>query len=111
MNNYNPRNIAWRVRNMDININAFKFEGNSEFSQETLNLETPFQFSSYFFNGQIFKFLVDESNKYTFQKNPNFTERVTIQNYESFSEFLFSLVLTIILMSGHIGQTLQNLNL
>lgn len=43
----NPRNIVWRVINIDIVQNAFKFEGNTEYPLETLDLETPFQIFLY----------------------------------------------------------------
>ncbi|KAH9640744.1 hypothetical protein HF086_007315 [Spodoptera exigua] len=70
VNNYtcNPRNLVWRVKNMDTIQNAFEFKGNTACSPEILSLETPFQFFSYFFDEELLKFLMDESNKYAFPK-------------------------------------------
>lgn len=81
---FNSRNLVWRVKNMDLVQNAFQFAGNTEYSQEIMNLDTPFQFFSYFFGEDILRFLVDESNKYAFQKNPNFTEPVTVLELRKF---------------------------
>lgn len=62
---------------MDIIQKAVKFEGNTENPPEIKDLETPFQFFSYFFDEELFKLHVDESNKYAFQKkryiNSSFT--------------------------------------
>ncbi|CAB3248901.1 unnamed protein product [Arctia plantaginis] len=38
---FNSRNLVWRVKNMDIVQNALKFAGNTEYSQEIMNLDTP----------------------------------------------------------------------
>lgn len=108
---FNSRNLVWRVKNMDTVQNAFQFDGNTEYSQEIMNLDTPFQFFSYFFGEEILKFLVDESNKYAFQKNPDFTEPVTVLELRKFIGILiFTYMYIIIPVSGHTGQTSQSLN-
>lgn len=80
----NTRDVLWKVKNMDIVQKAFDFEGNREYSQEILTLKTPFQFFSHFFGEEFLKFLVEESNKYAIQKNPNFTEVVTLLELRKF---------------------------
>lgn len=86
VNNYNcnPRNMVWKVKNMDIVEKAFQFNENIEYPPEILELDTPFQFFSYFFDEEILNFLVDESNKYAFQNNPNFAEPVTVPELRKF---------------------------
>lgn len=45
---FNSRNLVWRVKNMDMVQNTFQFAGNTEYSQEIMNLDTLFSFFLFF---------------------------------------------------------------
>lgn len=78
------RSIVWKVKKMNLLKEAFNFKGNAEYPQIIMDLATPFQFFSYFFDEELLFLLQEESNKYGFQKNPNFSDPVTLLELRQF---------------------------
>lgn len=78
------RGIVWKVKGMELVEEAFNFKGNIEYPPEILDLETPYQFFSYFFDDELLTMLVEESNRYAIQKNPNFTDSVSVVELRKF---------------------------
>lgn len=82
------RGIVRKVKKMNLLKEAFNFKGNVEYPQMIMDLATPFQFFSYFFDEELLLLLQEESNKYGFQKNPNFSDPVTLLELRKFLEIL-----------------------
>ena len=74
----NARNLIWKKKNMAMDAQALRFLGATDYPQSILDLSSPYQFFSYFFDKSLLENIVDESNKYAIQKNLNFSEVVTL---------------------------------
>lgn len=57
------RNLVWKKKNMALVDQALEFQGVSVYPQHILDLSTPFQFFSYFFEQSLLELIVAESSK------------------------------------------------
>lgn len=72
------RNLVWKKKNMDMVDRAFDFQGVTDYPENIMNLSTPYQFFAYFFEQSLLEVIVEESNKYATQNNPNFSDPITL---------------------------------
>lgn len=72
------RNLVWKKKNITLVEKALLFQGVIEYPLHILDLETAFQFFTYFFENCLLEKIVTESNKYATQNNPNFSDPLTI---------------------------------
>jgi len=73
LNATKPRNLVWKKGQMrDV---PSTFNGNTILPEKLNELQTPYQFFTYFFNDELIDNIVKESIKYSHSKNPesNFT--------------------------------------
>ncbi|CAG4980476.1 unnamed protein product [Parnassius apollo] len=72
------RDLIWKKKNLDLVDQAFTFLGCTDYPPIIMNLSTPYQYFSYFFDESLLARIVTESNKYAIQKNINFSEPMTV---------------------------------
>lgn len=78
------RNLLWRKRSLVFSEDKIAFLGSECLSSEVLDLQTPFQFFSYFFNNEFMDSIVQETNLYATQQQPDRTDRITIQDLRKY---------------------------
>lgn len=73
LNSTKPRNLVWKKGQMRDVPSTFK--GNTTLPEKLNELQTPYQFFTYFFNDELIDRIINESIKYSHSKNPdsNFT--------------------------------------
>lgn len=78
-----PR-IIWKDKNFHLADDQKAFKGIDVLPNEITDLETPYQFFKYFFQGELFQKIVEESMLYKSHTNPNDTlliNKETVQKY------------------------------
>ncbi|XP_053613238.1 piggyBac transposable element-derived protein 1-like isoform X2 [Plodia interpunctella] len=65
------RKLVWKKKNMEFDKDNIRFLGSSAFPPEIAQLETPYQCFKYFFNDDFIQKIVEETNLYGMQKDPN----------------------------------------
>ncbi|CAH2088754.1 unnamed protein product [Euphydryas editha] len=65
------RNLVWKKRFLEYDEDKIVFLGNSEYPLEISELETPYQCFMYFFDEVFIQKIVDQTNLYSTQKDPN----------------------------------------
>ncbi|XP_061728471.1 LOW QUALITY PROTEIN: piggyBac transposable element-derived protein 4-like [Cydia pomonella] len=64
----NAQNLRWRKATFPFCENQIKFKGVTAYPPEIMNLQTPYQFFSYFFTPDMMDKIVNETNLYSVQK-------------------------------------------
>nr|AGK25051.1 transposase [Chilo suppressalis] len=72
------RQMIWKKQSFPFDENRIKFESNTPYSSDIVNLDTPFHFFSYFFTKELLENIVQETNKYSVQKNPARPDTITV---------------------------------
>lgn len=57
---------------------ALTFLGVTAYPRHILDLSTPYQFFSYFFDQKLLELIISETNKYAVQVNPNFSDPINL---------------------------------
>ncbi|XP_026745537.1 piggyBac transposable element-derived protein 3-like isoform X1 [Trichoplusia ni] len=70
--------LIWKNQPLPFNENAIKFNGTEEYPESLMNLQTPFQFFSYFFTEDFLSQIVTETNYYAVQKKPDRPDVITL---------------------------------
>lgn len=65
------RKIIWKQHSLQLNNRQLAFHGDEQLSQEVMALETPYSFFKYLIDDVLVDQIVNESNLYSIQKNPN----------------------------------------
>ncbi|XP_045505807.1 piggyBac transposable element-derived protein 3-like [Colias croceus] len=85
--NYMPsggRSLLWRKRNLVYSEDKIAFSGSEELSSNILELDTPYQFFTYFFTNEFLESIVQESNLYATQQQPNRLETYTVEDLRKY---------------------------
>lgn len=64
----NNRDIIWKKKGLNMPEDQIKFLGKTDLTENVLHLETPYQFFKYFFDDDLMKRIVEETNLYSTQK-------------------------------------------
>ncbi|CAB3245910.1 unnamed protein product [Arctia plantaginis] len=70
--------LIWKNQPLPFNENAIKFNGTEEYPESLMNLQTPFQFFSYFFTEEFLSQFVTETNNYAVQNKPDRPDVITL---------------------------------
>ena len=60
------------------------FKGTDQLPSQIMNLSTPYSFFTYFFSDDILQSIVDQSNLYSLQLNPNKPANITQQDLRKY---------------------------
>lgn len=81
---FENKNITWKKKSLQLNEEQLHFHGNINIPGNIMELDTPYQFFSYFFSNELINKIVQETNLYAVQKRlerpPVFTA-VDIRQY------------------------------
>lgn len=76
--------ITWRKKHLAMNEDALNFLGNSSLPNNILELETPYDFFKYLFTDSLLQTIVDQTNLYSVQKNPNKPANISMGDIQKF---------------------------
>lgn len=76
--------LVWHKKNLQIDDDALNFKGSSDLPSHILDLETPYDFFSYFFTDNFVSHITNETNLYSVQKNPNRSAKITNLDIKKF---------------------------
>ncbi|CAH2101204.1 unnamed protein product [Euphydryas editha] len=79
------RNLIWKRQALAFREEQINFKGNEALSEDIIAMQSPFQFFNYFFSNDLIAKIVEETNKYAVQKNP---ERPDIVNAKDIRQYL-----------------------
>lgn len=82
--NMNTRNLVWKKQSLIYNEDAVKFGGNEEFSPAVMELQSPYQFFTYFFTNDILEKIVTETTRYAVQIKPDRPDSLTISDLRKY---------------------------
>lgn len=87
-------NLRWKNKNLVFNAEQLTFMGSKVLGPDLLQLETPEQFFFYLFPTELIKKVVEETNLYQVQKDPNSTFRLSEEDVKQFIgvTYLMSLI-------------------
>lgn len=74
----------WRTSTLDTNACTIPFTGNTTLPDDIVNLKTPLQYFKQLFKTELVDLIVDESNLYAVQKQPNKPLQLTASELEQF---------------------------
>lgn len=74
----NLRNLLWRKQSFLFDENNIKFGGSEELPSSIMELQSPYQFFTYFFTNPFMEIIVTESARYAVQKQPDRPEIFTV---------------------------------
>ncbi|CAK1593285.1 unnamed protein product [Parnassius mnemosyne] len=74
----NLRNLLWRKQSFLFDENNIKFGGSEELPSSLMELQSPYQFFTYFFTNPFMENIVTESARYAVQKQPDRPEIFTV---------------------------------
>lgn len=77
--------MIWKKQSFLFDEDKIKFENNFNYP---LDLETPYQFFSYFFTEDFLKNIVQETHTYSIQSNPARPEKITTTELKQYSGIL-----------------------
>lgn len=80
----NYKDVEWKCGNLIFDDNFFKFHGEKNFSSNLLNLDTPLQYFSYFFDDELMQHIVEHTILYSVQKNPNKPLKISVTDIKKF---------------------------
>ncbi|KAJ8969606.1 hypothetical protein NQ314_001672 [Rhamnusium bicolor] len=63
--------ITWKKTKLLLNQQQLQFHGDPSLSSNILELDGPYEFFNYFFTDEILHRIVDETNLFSIQKDPN----------------------------------------
>lgn len=68
-----PKKIqcTWKKKNISLSDEEKRFKGSLDYPPEIMDLDTPFQFFKFFYTDQLMQQIVDETVRYSIQKNPD----------------------------------------
>lgn len=78
------RKLIWKKRNMEFHESKVTFKGNSDFGPELSQLDSPYACFSYFFNENFMQNIVEQTNLYVTQKNPEKLTTYTVRDLKKF---------------------------
>ncbi|XP_055914246.1 piggyBac transposable element-derived protein 3-like [Eupeodes corollae] len=64
-------NVIWKKKHLELIQEQLSFLGDDDLPNDFLQLETPYQFFSYFFTDEVVDHIRDQTNIYSVQKDPN----------------------------------------
>lgn len=70
--------LIWKRQPMIYNENLTTFRGSEDYPECVMNLQTPFQYFSYFFTEEFLVHIVSETNRYAVQTKPDRPEVITL---------------------------------
>ncbi|XP_026316625.1 piggyBac transposable element-derived protein 4-like [Hyposmocoma kahamanoa] len=78
------RNLVWKKQSLVFDENNIKFGGSEELTSEVTDLQSPFQFFTYFFTNELLENIIIETTRYAVQKEPARPESVTITDLRKY---------------------------
>lgn len=78
------RNLLWRKRNLVFSEDKIAFLGSYELPSHLMDLESPYQFFSYFFTNEFIDSIVHQTNLYAVEQQPNRTETFTKDDFRKY---------------------------
>lgn len=75
--------LIWKTGELHVK-DQLAFCGNTELSQEIMKIDTPFGFFKYFFDDEIMRHIIQQSNLYSFQTNPNSSYILTEEDFRRY---------------------------
>lgn len=78
------RKLIWKKTNMKFDESKITFQGNCDLGPEILHLDSPYTCFSYFFTEDFMKSIVEETNLYATQQNPQKSTAYNISDLRKF---------------------------
>lgn len=75
---YYKRDLVWKVDNLKFDEQKIEFTGATDLPEILLQLKTPYDFFTYYFTNDLFQHILQETTKYSIQKNPDKVPDVTL---------------------------------
>ncbi|XP_055926117.1 piggyBac transposable element-derived protein 2-like [Argiope bruennichi] len=69
--------LVWKKKSLQVNPEIITFSGDTQLPQNILNLETPYEFFSYFFHPDLITFISEQTILYSVQQTPEKPLNVT----------------------------------
>lgn len=76
--------IVWKKKNLILDEESKAFRGSTKLPTKITDLTTPYTFFKYFFDDVLIKNIVDQSNLYAIQVNPNKPANITPENIKQY---------------------------